>query len=450
MASDRVIEMLAQLPQADAERFLHDLSPAQMAEMPYDWSGLWARPNQLEPEGSGWLTWLVLAGRGWGKTRTGAEWIRQHVSDGTAKRIAFVAATAADCRDTLVEGKAGILEIFPPNERPSYEPSKRRVTFRNGAVATLFSSEEPDRLRGPEHDIAWLDELASWRFVQESWDNLKLGLRKGSSRVAITTTPRPLALLKTLLADAQREGSTVVVTKGSTYENINNLSASFRDEVLQRYEGTRLGRQELYADILEDAENALWKRDTFDRTRVDKAPTELVRIVVGVDPSGGVTETGIIVAGRSQDDNYYVLDDATTGGSPNLWGQAVISSYNRFQADRIIGESNNGGAMVESVIRSVDRRASYKPVFASRGKRTRAEPVAAMYEQGKVHHVGMLSALENELCTWTPDVDESPNRLDALVWALAELSSGAGTPVAVAPIAIPHASIWMTRSKELW
>jgi phage terminase large subunit-like protein len=362
------------------------------------------------------------------------------VVDGSARRIAFVAATAADTRDTMVEGESGILQIWPRNQHPHYEPSKRRVTFHNGATATLFSSEEPDRLRGPEHDIAWGDELASWRFPQETWDNLKLGLRKGTSRTVVTTTPKPIPFLRALVQEA-----TVVITKGTTYENLRNLSASFREEVLAKYEGTRLGQQELYAEILEDSDQALWNRDLLEKTRVHAAPNDLDRIVVGVDPSGGVTETGIIVAGRSHDGHCYVLDDVTAGGSPNLWGQAAVQAYWRRMADRIIGENNNGGAMVEAVIRSVDVRVSYKPVFASRGKRTRAEPVAALYEQGKVHHVGTLAALENEQCTWTPDVDDSPNRMDALVWAVSELMFSTMPTAVVAPRTIPRISPWRTR-----
>jgi len=227
------------------------------------------------------------------------------------------------------------------------------------------------------------------------------------------------------------------VTKGTTFENLRNLSGAFREEILARYEGTRLGRQELYAEILEDSDRALWRRSFFDDHRVERAPADLTRIVVGVDPSGGVTETGIVVAGRAKDGHYYVLDDVTAGGSPDAWGRAAVAAYDRHRADRIIGENNNGGALVESVIRAVSPRISYKPVFASRGKRTRAEPIAALYEQGKVHHFNQLAALENECCTWTPDEDESPNRMDALVWAVSELM-GSGPVAVVAPIAIPR------------
>jgi phage terminase large subunit-like protein len=343
----------------------------------------------------------------------------------------------------MIEGESGLLRVFPPDQRPRYEPSKRRITFHNGAQASAYSADEPDRLRGPNHDLAWADELAAWRYL-DAWDQLTLGLRIGDNpRSVVTTTPRPVPVIKRLVSTVD---GTVVVTRGSTYENMSNLAPAFIDEILKRYEGTTLGRQELHAEVLDDLEGALWQRSMLDNARVIKHP-QLKRIVVAVDPAvsnkAESAETGIVVAGIGIDDQAYVLDDLSLRGSPDEWGRAVITAYNRYNADRIIAEANQGGDMVTHTLRTVDRNAPIRLVHASRGKRTRAEPVAALYEQGRVHHVGLLSLLEDQMCAWVPDVSASPDRLDALVWALTELViDGARQAPTVVPISLDQVSPW--------
>lgn len=330
-------------------------------------------------------------------------------------RGAMVAATAADVRDVLIEGESGILNISPDNFRPNYEPSKRRLTWPNGTVATLFSADEPDRLRGPQYHWAICDELAAWR-RPETWDMLMFGLRLGNSpQVAVATTPRPVKLIKQLMDD-----SSTHVTRGSTYENRDNLAPSFFQQIVGKYEGTRLGRQELNAEILEDVPGALWTRDIIDAHRVTSHP-DLIRIIVGVDPMASAGETGIIVAGIGANKHGYVIDDLSISGSPETWGRQVVTGYRKHKADRAAVEANNGGDMVISTIKVVDPKVATKKLWASRGKYTRAEPIAALYEQGKVHHVGMFPLLEDEYCNWVAGESDSPNRLDAAVWALTEL-----------------------------
>lgn len=382
-----------------------------------------ARPDQLPPAGD-WLTWLILAGRGWGKSRTGAEWVRSLAEGAITPRIALVGPTAADVRDTMVEGESGILATASDLCRPVYEPSKRRLTWPNGVQATLFSSEEPDRLRGPQHGAAWADELAAWRNLDEAWSMLQFGLRIGARpRTVITTTPKPVKLLKRLVA---RDGDGVVITRGSTRDNAANLAPAFLEQVTRQYAGTRLGRQELEAEILDDVEGALWRRDLIDdhrRDRVDKA--DLRRIVVAIDPavsvSEGSDETGIVVAAIDGQGRGFVLEDLSGKYAPSEWASIAVEAYRRWEADRIVAESNQGGAMVESTIRVVAPSAPVTLVRASRGKVARAEPVSALYEQGRVHHVGSLQSLEDQLCSFEPGSSKSPDRLDALVWALTEL-----------------------------
>ena len=385
-----------------------------------------ARPSQIAPDGD-WNGWLVVAGRGFGKTRTGAEWIKEEVEAGRAGRIALVAPTASDARDVMVEGPAGLLAVSSPWFRPTYEPSKRRLTWPNGAQAATFSSEEADRLRGPQHDLAWCDEVAAWNEPQATWDMLQFGLRLGSRpRWLATTTPKPIKLLKELLA---RDGKDVVVTRGSTFENKDNLAPTFIAAIEQRYGGTRLGRQEINGELLTDAPGALWQLDWLDRDRLGTVPP-LRRIVVAIDPAvsnnEGSDETGIIVAGRDDDGHGYVLADLSGKYAPHEWAAKAVAAYDKWNADRIIAEVNNGGAMVESTIRMVDRSVSYREVHASRGKVLRAEPVSALYEQRKVHHVGGFEKLEDQMTAFTSDFSRSsagysPDRLDALVWALTEL-----------------------------
>ena len=320
----------------------------------------------------------------------------------------------------MLEGESGILNISPPWNKPYYEPSKRRLTWPNGAIATAYSAENPELLRGPQHEKAWVDELAKFRYIDETWDNLMFGLRLGDNpQVVVTTTPKPIKLLKDVM-----DQDKVLLTRGSTYENKANLSDIFMDTIIERYTGTRIGRQEIYAEILDDNPEALWNREMIEKNRVFKYP-ELKRVVVGIDPAGTSKEksdeTGIVTAGLGEDGFIYVLDDSTLKASPDSWGSAAVTAYNKYRADRIIGEQNNGGDMVEHVVRSVDTTVSFKSVHASRGKQTRAEPVAALYEQDKVKHVGQFTELEDQMCEWDPTDQESPDRIDALVWAIWEL-----------------------------
>lgn len=428
--------MIASLPDDERTEILANLSDADANALLYDWR-FWCRPEQLAPDAL-WQIWLILTGRGWGKTRTGAEWVRDRVERQGARRIALVGATAADVRDTMIEGPSGILACCPPWNRPHYEPSKRRVTWPNGAVAIAYSADEPNRLRGPQHDSAWCDELAAWRFAQEAWDMLMFGLRMGQHpQCVVTTTPRPLKVLKEILADPG-----TVVTKGSLYENADNLAPSYVAKTVKKYEGTRLGRQEIGGELLEDVPGALWTRAMVDAARWKvpdpaKRPEDqfppMRRIVVGVDPavtSGENSDnTGIIIAGVGVNGLGYVIADQTCHESPDAWAQRAVNNLKSYSADRIIAEVNNGGDLVEAMIRTVDRNVPYRAVHASRGKRVRAEPIAAMYEQGRIQHLGNFPELEDEMCNFVPDDTgaSSPDRLDALVWAFTELMVDHGT-----------------------
>jgi phage terminase large subunit-like protein len=325
----------------------------------------------------------------------------------------------------MIEGESGILAISPPWNMPEYTSSLRKLTWPNGAFALTFSGENPEQLRGPQHEKAWVDELAKLKYPQETWDNLELGLRLGNNpQVVVTTTPKPVKIIRELYKDSQ-----TYITSGSSYENAGNLAQAFIDRIIKKYEGTRLGRQELHAELLEDVKGALWNSKQIEDLRVSIIP-EMKRVVVGVDPAVTNTsssdEAGIVVAGLGIDDHGYVLDDASLRDSPDKWARAAVAAYHKLKADRIIGEANNGGDLVEIVIRTVDKSVSYKKVHASRGKLTRAEPVAALYEQKKVHHVGLFPLLEDEMTSWVPG-NPSPNRMDALVWALTELMLD-GTP----------------------
>ena len=413
---------LALLPLSARRRALAGLMGARgdVAERAlYQWP-LWARDNQLPPRGE-WAVWLLMAGRGFGKTRTGAEWARWQVESGRAGRIALVARTPADVRDVMIEDDSGLLSVCPPWNRPKYEPSKRRLTWRSGAFALAFSGHEPDQLRGPQFDAAWCDELASWQYPRQTWDNLAFGLRLGKNpQCVVTTTPKPIEILRELLA---RED--VRVTRGSTYENRAFLASGFLDQIERRYEGSSTGRQEIYAEMLDEAEGALWRRDWIESARRRAAP-DLRKVVVAIDPAvtagAGSDETGIIVAGRD-DGRAYVLDDGSGRMSPDGWARRAMSLFRERRADRIIAEVNNGGDLVRHTLKVAADGAPvpFKQVRASRGKYARAEPVAALYERGKVHHVGAFPQLEDQMCAWEPESGVSPDRADALVWAITEL-----------------------------
>lgn len=383
----------------------------------------------MPPDGD-WQTWLILAGRGFGKTRTGAEWVREQVKAG-AKRIHMIAPTAADARDTMVEGESGLLSVCWAGDkthaaetlgRPSYEPSKRRLTWENGAIATLFSAEEPERLRGPQAEVLWADELASWKYMRETWDMAMFGLRLGSDpRTCITTTPKPLKLLRELVKDEK-----TAITRGSTFDNARNLAGIFLQAIRDKYEGTRLGRQELYAELLDEAEGALWTRNMVEAAFRREAPPEMARIVVAIDPAITAKEesdeTGIIACGLDRDGKGAVMADVSGRYSPGEWAKEAIKLFRAIGADRIIAEGNQGGDMVRHTIQTEWPSAPVTIVHASRGKAARAEPVAALYEQGKVRHYGTFPDLEDQLVTWEPLSGlPSPDRLDAMVWGLTEL-----------------------------
>ena len=370
-----------------------------------------------------WDGWLILAGRGWGKTRTGAETVRAWVESGRCSRIALVSETAADGRDIIAEGESGILSVCPPWNKPIYESSKRRITWPNGAIATLYDACEPDQLREPQHDGILFDELAKYRYADDVFDNAMFGLRLGAHpRFVITTTPRPIALIRRLMTMPG-----MIVTGGKSDDNIVNLSPSYRRNVIARYRGTRLGRQELDAEILDSVPGALWSRRSLDEARVERAPA-LERVIVSVDPavSSGETanENGIIVCGIAGG-VAYVLEDWSLRGTPDQWARKAVAAFRLHQADAIIAEANQGGEMVEQIIRSVMPEAPVRLVRASRGKYVRAEPVSALYEQGRVKHVGMLAELEDQMTSFTPTAERSdgasPDRVDALVWGLSEL-----------------------------
>jgi phage terminase large subunit-like protein len=435
-ASSRA-EQIAELTDEEREALLNEMSAEEALAMLYDWP-TWARPNQLQPEmpegGVPWYVWMLLGGRGMGKTKTGAETLREwaeQTREGEAQRFAIIGQTAADVRDVMLQGESGILTISPPWFMPTYEASRRRLTWPNGTFAILFSGDSPDQLRGPQFHKAWVDELAKYLYPQETWDNLEFGLRLGDNPQAlVTTTPRPIPIIKSMIEDEQ-----VHLTRGSSYENISNLAPSFIRRVIKKYEGTRVGRQELHAEVLTDMPGALWTYEMIEQCRVTRIP-EMVRIIVAVDPA--VTahedsdETGIVVVGLGVDGLGYVLRDLSGRFSAETWAQKVVDAYYDYNADRVVAEVNNGGDLVETVIRTKDRKVSYKAVHAARGKIRRAEPIAAMYERGLVRHHGQFAAMEDQMTTYNPGEAMtpterrrtkmlSPDRMDAMVWGFTEL-----------------------------
>jgi phage terminase large subunit-like protein len=414
---------LASLPAGERRRLLAAYTPAELEALRYDWR-FWARPAQLPPPDP-WRVWVILAGRGFGKTRSGAEWVQGKAAALPGSHGALVAKVPADARDVMIEGgESSLLKVAPPWFRPGYEPSKRRLTWPNGTWATVYSSKEFETLRGPQHHWAWADEFCAWHYPQETWDMLMMGLRLGENPQAlITTTPKPLAAFRRIL---QARGT--VVTGGSTYENRANLADAWFDQIINRYEGTTLGQQELHAALLDEMPGAYWTRALLERTRVPEVDVaQLVRVVVAIDPATtseeDSNETGLVAAGVDRRGHGYLLEDASGIYTPIQWARRAVQLVDRWGADRVVAETNQGGEMVEQTLRTVRNTLPYRGVRASRAKEARAEPVAALYEQGVVHHVGAFPGLEDQLCTWTPGLD-SPDRLDALVWAFTDLLLG--------------------------
>lgn len=426
-----------------AERLFAMLTPAQQSALRYEWEAM-ARPEQLPPDGE-WTWLLYLAGRGFGKTRSGAEWSRMMAKRMPGSRGFFLHKTADDARAVMVEGESGLLACCPPAEKPEWKPSLKGggvLLFPNGTEVQIYSAFSFDDLRGPQHHWGWMEELAAWDYPTEAFDMAAMGLRLGEHpQCVITTTPRPISVIRRLVKDPA-----CVIRRGSTYDNAANLPQSFLNTILQKYEGTRLGRQELMGELLEDVPGALWSRAMFEwdgfripAFHVDehgravlKVVVDLDYVVVAIDPavtaSEDSDETGIVVAARvaSRDEaRYMVLEDGSMRGTPDQWARKAVALMDKWGANRIVAEVNNGGDMVEHVLRAVRHSVPYKAVHASRAKRTRAEPVAALYEQKRVQHVGQMDNLEDQMCLYVPgEVEKSPDRMDALVWAVTELTEG--------------------------
>jgi phage terminase large subunit-like protein len=425
-----LMEIIASLP--DEEKKLA-LAGVDMETLVWDWKS-WGRPEQIAPDGD-WNIWIYLAGRGAGKTRAAAEWVRETAkyTNTGQRRFALVARTAADVRDVIVEGESGIMNVTPPSERPLYEPSKRRLTWPNGNTATCFTADEPDSLRGPQFTHAWGDEVAAWRQTPDAagmtaFDNLRVGTRLGlNPQIMITTTPKRVPLLYTLLDEAKK-GKKVVVSRGSTMDNSGNLSGAYLDTIMGVYEGTRLARQELYGEMLDSIEGALWTLEMISESRQGILPPQAPLRVIGVDPS--VAENprdacGIVVCASTADRDLYkrhawVLEDATIHGSPEVWANKVVEMARRWGAP-VVAEVNQGGALVTNAINAIDPNVKVFEVHSKHGKQLRAEPVVLAYEQQRIHHIGYLAELEDQMTAWIPGEGKSPDRVDALVHAMTAL-----------------------------
>lgn len=433
------IQTLEKAPQEVKERFIEALDEEILSAIPYMWK-FWARDNQIGPENPDANIWFIMTGRGWGKTRTAAEYIRDLVMNEGYRRPAIVGRNAPDVRDIMVEGPSGLMNISPPGE-VFYEPSKKKIYWNNGAIGAIYYGSEPRSLRGPEHDCAWCDEIAYWQYVKETFMNLEMGLRIGQKpMIVVSCTPRPIKFIRDLV-----KRPTVSITYGKTQDNKENLSTIFIDLVQREYGGTRLGRQELEGQLLDDNPYALWKRKWIDANRLSnflktdpygnktKLP-DMWKMGIGVDPAVSANEdsaeTGIIGAGiaeampgmqRQEDPHFYIFDDVSMKGTPKEWSDAVVALYEKLEADKVIGEVNNGGDLVEA---NIPR--PFLGVHASRGKAIRAEPVSTLYEQGRVHHIGSFPELEDQCCEWDPTTDVSPDRMDALVWIITWLKLGGG------------------------
>jgi len=416
---DSLRAQVARWPQAKQDGWFKSLTRREAERLKWDWR-FWGRTKQFFPEGDV-FGFLIRAGRGSGKSRAGAEWVIERAKAGYSP-IALIGQSKADVRDTMIEVSQGsILKRSPPWFYPLYEPSKRRLTWPNGSIAVVYSGDEPDQLRGPQHATAWIDEVSKFQYLQQTWDNMELGLRLSDKpQVMITTTPRPLNLLRKLSED-----NSIYEVVASSFENRANLSERFMERILDKYGDTALGEQELYGQLLEQAAGALWQRTAMiENLRVKEAPP-LARVVVAIDPATTSKttsdETGIVVCGLGTDGQGYCLADVSGRYSPQGWASKAVTAFYSWNGDRILGESNQGGEMIESIINQVDPNIKVKLIHASTSKRARAEPVSGLAEQGRIHHVGLFDTLEDELCNWSPGSGPSPNHLDAYVWSFIEL-----------------------------
>ena len=427
-----LIELISRLPPEKRRAWIKSRSPEQLVNLKFGWRGVRARQNQLAPEGD-WRLWAIIAGRGFGKTRAGAEWLREQWKAGK-KRMGLIGATVDDVRDLMVEGPSGICNVGPPHERPVYQMHRRRVLWPDGAKGWLFSADAPERIRGREFDAAWCDETGAWRHEQskarelrgalgqtraeDAWNNMLFCMRASSEpQICVTTTPKPLPLIRRIIKEAD------YLSRGRSHDNRANLSEVYF-EIIQGFEGTRIGRQEIGGEILEDVEGALWSLALIEELRAPK-PTILDRVVVAVDPPGDNAECGIVVLGYvAANQRSYVLDDRSLAGTPHQWGNAVVRAFDDHQADLVVVEVNFGGPMAADVLRKIKPSLPIKQVHASRGKAIRAEPISTLYEFGKIRHAGVFPKLEDQMTSWVPGMP-SPDRLDALVWAATEIHHGA-------------------------
>jgi phage terminase large subunit-like protein len=432
-------DYLRSLTKHEREAWVWRMGAERLKFLQKDWL-FWCRPEQLPPlewGTDGCFIWNIRSGRGWGKTKTAAETFIYAVKECGYQHPNIAGATAEDCRDLMIEGESGILACAPEDFTPQFIPTLKKLIWPNGVVTHLYYGSEPSKSRGPQSDFLWCDELAKWAFAEETFDNLLMGLRLGNDpRCIITSTPKPTKFLMELEKRTDTLGrKCCVVTRGHTKDNFANLSEVFVSTIISKYEGTRLGRQELEGEFLSDNPDGLWKRSDIDNNRVSKIP-HLSYIVVGVDPAvtskEGSDDTGIIVAGKGIDGHGYVLGDYTVHDTPKRWAEAAITAYNKHNANIIVGETNNGGDLVEANIKTVNSSIPFTAVHASRGKATRAEPISALYEQNRVHHFGNFPELEEQMCEWIPGSEKSPDRVDALVWSLTKL----GIPTGIAPISM--------------
>jgi phage terminase large subunit-like protein len=426
-----LMELLASMPDDERQAVLAGFDADSLL---WDWS-VWGRPEQQAPEGD-WNLWMYMAGRGAGKTRTAAEWVREEAkyTNTGQRRFGLVARTAADVRDVIVEGESGIINVSPPSEKPLYEPSKRRLTWPNGNTATLFTADEPDGLRGPQFTHAWGDEIAAWRQTPDAagmtaFDNLRVGTRLGANpKIMVTTTPKRVPLLYQLIEESKKDSSKVIITRGSTLDNAGNLSGAYLDAITGVYAGTRLAQQELYGEMLDSLEGALWSEELLEKGREGVMPLNAPLRIIGVDPSVAENprdECGIVVCSASADrDLYrrqaYVLEDASVLGSPDVWANKVVAMARKWGCP-VVAEVNQGGALVRNAINSIDPNIKVLEVHSKHGKALRAEPITLAYEQQRVHHVGYLADLESQMLSWIPGEGKSPDRVDALVHALTAL-----------------------------